>query len=566
MRRHGINVDRARGFLLIVAVLVLVVVALAVIALGNMTSADIRASAEHAQSEQAYYVALSGLERATRILLEPTLTSRVPCASLSGNAAVTNIAVGPGRFSVTAPGGAAVYPSPPAILNGNLTAAATVIPVNSVAGYSARGRIMIDTELIDYSGTSNAAAICGAAPCFVGAHRAMAGTSASAHATGTRLGQFQCDVQSAGGVPDLVNPHAERVLTQGTQLQEGWAVGAQGGVGSGQRPWFVRFRENTWAELTHASLNVNAWLNKVFMLSYADGWAVGNQSGGELIYHWTVTPAPGWTRMAVSAAIPNVNLQGLHCLDANSCWAVGATSGGNPVIIRWTGGPAWTYAAAVLPSPAVNAQLNSVWCNSANDCWAVGNQSGGEFIVRWTGGPRWTRMAVSGAIPNVNLWSVKCVAANDCWAVGAASGGNAVIIRWTGGPAWSYAAAVLPSPAVNAQLNSVSCVSASDCWAVGNTVGGNEVILRWTGGPRWVRVGPSGAIANTNLNAVTCVNSNDCWAVGNAWGGSEIILHWNGSAWTQLANSGAVSNRSLFSIDVVGAAQRAPAVRREVYP
>ncbi len=571
MRQPELNIKRARGFLLIVAVLVLVVIAVAIAALGNMTSADIRSSSGHAQSEQAYFVALSGLEGATRTVLEPTLSNRVPCASLSGNPAVTNVALGPGKFSAT--GGAAVYPSPPATLNGNLTAAASVIPVNSIAGYSASGRIMIDLELIDYSATSNLAATCGAAPCFVGAHRGMAGTAANAHATGTRVGQFECDVQSAGGVPDLVNAQAKRVLTQGTQLQEAWAVGAPGGVGSGQRPWFVRFRENTWAELTAASFNVNAQLNKVSMLSYADGWAVGNQSGGELIYHWTVTPAPGWARMAVSAAIPNVNLQGVHCLDANTCWAVGAASGGNVVIIRWTGGPTWSYPAlptsAPLPSPSINAQLNSVWCNSANDCWAVGNQSGGEFIARWTGGPRWTRMAVSAAIPNVNLWSVKCVAVNDCWAVGAASGGNVVIIRWTGGPAWSYPAlptsAPLPTPSVNAQLNSVFCNNANDCWAVGNNAAG-EVILRWTGGPRWVRVGPVVAIANTNLNAVTCVNAIDCWAVGNASGGSEIILHWDGSAWTQLANSGAVSNRNLFSIDVVGAAQRAPAARREVYP
>ncbi len=577
MRGREPGIRRARGFLLIVAVLLLVVVAVAVLALGNMISADIRAGVGHAQSEQAYFVAYSGLERATRTLLEPTLANRVPCASLNGNPAVTDVAAGPGKFSVRAPGGAAVYPSPPATLNGNLSATAGVIPVNSIAGYSARGRVMIDTESIDYSATSNAAASCGSAPCFVGAHRGMAGTSASTHTTGTRVGQFQCDVQSAGGVPDRVSPHAERVLTQGTQLQEAWAVGAPGGAG--QRPWFVRFRENTWADLTHTSFNVNAQLNKVAMLSYADGWAVGNQSGGELIYHWTVTPAPGWARMAVSGAIPNVNLQGVHCLDASSCWAVGAVAnigggGNNATIIRWTGGPAWTYPArsngAPLPSPAVNAQLNSVWCNSANDCWAVGNNATagvtGEVILRWTGGPRWTRMAVSGSIPNARLWSVKCIAANDCWAVGAASGGNAVIIRWTGGPAWSYSAAVLPTPAVNAQLNSVTCNSASDCWAVGNTVGGNEVILRWSGGPRWVRIGPSAAIANANLNAVSCVNAIDCWAVGNASGGRETMLHWDGSAWTQLADSASASNRNLFSVDVIGAAQRAPAARREVYP
>ena len=568
MRQIKLTIRRARGFLLIVAVLVLVVVAVAVLALGNMTSSDIRASTGHAQSEQAYYVALSGLESATRTLLEPTFANRVPCASLSGDAAVTNIAAGPGQFTVTAPSGAAVYPTTPATLNGNLTATAGVIPVNSVAGYSASGRIMIDTEAIDYTGTSNSAAICGSAPCFVGAQRGRAGTSASAHATGTRIGQFQCDVQSKGGVPDLVSPHAERVLTQGTQLQEGWAVGAAAGVG--KRPWFVRFRENTWAELTDASFTDNATLNKVSMLSYADGWAVGNNSAGELIYHWTVTPTPGWTRMAPSAAIPNVNLQGVHCVDANTCWAVGAASGGNATILQWTGTAPWFYPSAAtlapLLSPSVNAQLNSVWCNSASDCWAVGNNSGGEFIARWLGGPRWTRMAVSGSIPNVNLWSVKCVATNDCWAVGAASGGNVVILRWIGGPAWSYAAAILPSPAINAQLNSVTCVSANDCWAVGNADAAGEVILRWTGGPRWVRIGPSAAIPDTTLMAVSCVNTNDCWAVGNVFGGYETILHWDGSAWTRLAANASVSNANLTSVDVVGAEQHAPTARRETYP
>jgi hypothetical protein len=576
MRQPELNIKRARGFLLIVAIFVLVVIAVAIAALGNMTSADIRASSGHAQSEQAYFVALSGLEVATRTLLEPTLPNRVPCASLSGDPAVTNVAVGPGKFSAT--GGAAVYPSPPATLNGNLTAAATVIPVNSIVGYSASGRIMIDLELIDYSATSNVAATCGAAPCFVGARRGSAGTAANAHATGTRVGQFECDVQSAGGVPDLVNAQAKRILTQGTQLHEAWAVGAFGGVGSGQRPWFVRFRENTWAELTDASLTVNEQLNKVSMLSYADGWAVGNNApGGEVIYHWTVTPAPGWARMALSAAIPDVNLQGVHCVDANTCWAVGAAFGGNVVIIRWTGGPAWLYPAlatsAPLPTPSIDEQLNSIWCNSANDCWAVGNAAAagviGEVILQWTGAARWTRMAPA-AIPNVNLWSVNCVAANDCWAVGVANGGNVVIIRWTGGPAWSYPAlatsAPLPSPSINVRLNSVFCNNANDCWAVGNFDALGEVILRWTGGPRWVRIAPSPAIANTNLNAVTCVNTIDCWAVGNLSGGSEIILHWDGSTWTQLANSALVSNRNLLSIDVIGAAQRAPAARREVYP
>lgn len=183
-------------------------------------------------------------------------------------------------------------------------------------------------------------------------------------------------------------------------------------------------------------------------------------------------------------------------------------------------------------------------------------------------------MALSAAIPNVNLFSVKCTASNNCWAVGASAnvgggGLNATLIQWTGGPAWLYPAASnaapLPSPNVNAALNAVYCVSANDCWAVGNVAAG-EVILRWTGGPRWVRVGPSAAIPDTNLNSVSCVNSNDCWAVGNSAGGSETILHWDGSAWTELPASASVANRSLLSVDAVGALQRAPSARRETYP
>ncbi len=575
---------RERGFLLVVAVVVLVVVALALVALGNMTSADIRASSGHAQSEQAYFVAFSGLERATRVLLEPTFANRVSCANLSGDASVTNIALGPGQFTVTAPSGAAVYPSPPATLNGNLTAVAAVIPVSSVAGYSARGRILIDTEAIDYSATSNVAATCGTAPCFTGAQRGMAGTAATAHATGTRVGQYQCDVQSLGGVPTLAGAQGERLLAQGTQLHEAWAVGAPGIAGSGQRPWFVRMRENAWADLTDPSFAVNAQLNKVFMLSYADGWAVGNASGGEVIYRWSVTPAPGWTRVGPVAAVPDVNLQEIHCVDANTCWAVGAAvavggGGTNATFIQWTGGPAWTYPVssnnAPLLTPVVNTQLNAVRCVSANDCWAVGNASGGELIARWTGGPRWTRMAVSAAIPNVNLFSVKCTATNNCWAVGAAAnvgggGNNVTLIQWTGGPAWNYPAASnaapLPTPTINTQLNAVFCNSASDCWAVGNVDAAGEVILRWTGGPRWVRVAPSGAVPNTNLNSVSCINAIDCWAVGNSAGGSETILHWDGSNWTELPASPNVANRNLMSVDAVGAAQHAPSARREVYP
>jgi type II secretory pathway component PulK len=61
MRQPELKFKRARGFLLIVAILVLVVIAVAIAAMGNMISADVRSSSGHAQSEQAYFAATSGV-------------------------------------------------------------------------------------------------------------------------------------------------------------------------------------------------------------------------------------------------------------------------------------------------------------------------------------------------------------------------------------------------------------------------------------------------------------------------------------------------------------------------
>src|SRR5450759_5439744 len=95
MRQPELKIKRARGFLLIVAILVLVVIAVAIAAMANMTSADIRSSSGHAQSEQAYFVAVSGLEVATREFANGTA-----CASLTfPGGAIASTQVGTGTFA-----------------------------------------------------------------------------------------------------------------------------------------------------------------------------------------------------------------------------------------------------------------------------------------------------------------------------------------------------------------------------------------------------------------------------------------------------------------------------------
>lgn len=187
MRQPELNIKRERGFLLIVAILVLVVIAVAIAAMANMTSADIRSSSGHAQSEQAYFVAYSGLERASY-----RFGAGVACASL----AETGITVGNGTFDISA----TAYRSSAA----NATVAnATdqMVTVSDTSTYAPHGRARIRTaaftaiEEIHYSGKT--------AFSFTGVTRGVAGTTAIAH-TAETVYQDQCLVHATGRVGNSV--------------------------------------------------------------------------------------------------------------------------------------------------------------------------------------------------------------------------------------------------------------------------------------------------------------------------------------------------------------------------
>ena len=124
----------------------------------------------------------------------------------------------------------------------------------------------------------------------------------------------------------------------------------------------------------------------LFASSCVDGsdcWAVGAMVGtagdgspkGTLTEHWdgmgwSIVPSP--TPLGASGAL----LQGVSCVSSSSCVAVGVTTDQNgenvaSLIEHWDGS-AWT----VQPSAATGQvfdQLDAVHCLGVNDCWAVGN-------------------------------------------------------------------------------------------------------------------------------------------------------------------------------------------------
>ncbi|MDO8705843.1 MAG: hypothetical protein Q7J84_12945 [Sulfuricaulis sp.] len=494
-----------RGFLLITAVILIVVVALLATVITFLTAGNVLSSAGHANSAKALFIAESGIERGIRALVSPVLTERVGCADVTDNVNLTNIAFGEGRFTLT--GGAASYPNNANnTLKAGIGIADVVIPLNDLAGFTTTGgRVLIDREAIDYRGVSSNTAICGGAaltPCLVGAQRGRDGTAATTHASSTRVGQFQCNLQSQGGVPDMAGSSNRRTLRTGVQVQEGWAVGNLGGSAT---------TEN---------------LNAIHCTSSSNCWGVADNG---VVVYWNGST---WTQDPFVAA---ENLNGVHCFDANNCIAVGD----NGTILRYNSG-AWGSEA----SP-VTSNLNGVYCTSATNCWAVGdtyNPPGPpptqEAILQRTAGG-WSLLAASGTIPNENLNGIHCFNANNCIAVG----DNGTILSYSFPPGnWSNVA----SP-VTSNINSVYCTAATSCWAVADTYNPpgppptQEAILRWNGGA-WTLLADSGLVPSENLNSIYCLDASNCFAAGD----NGTLLRWNGVNWSDV--SGGVTTENMNGI------------------
>src|SRR3990172_7873266 len=476
--KNGVSIIAAVFIIVILAFMGVIFVTL--IGTGSFTSVN------EMQSAQALYVAEGGLESAVISLNTSTLGNRIACANVTGDANLTDEPLGQGQFRVTSDAGAPFYPANAATLAaGGINSTDTTINTNAApAGYASSGRIMIDRELIDYSGISGSS--------FVGAVRGRDGTTAVSHAKNTRVGQYQCGVTSEGGITTVAAPTARRTVKEGIQLQEGWAAGG-GGLPTDN-------------------------LNSVYCTSATDCWAVGD--AGTIIY-WNGT---SWS----SITSPTTqNLNEVYCTNANNCWAVGQNNGNDFTFVQWDGA-AWT---SQLLTDAVNVQdLNGVYCIAANDCWAVGSRNGNNFTFVRRTGAGWAAQPLTDAANRQNLNDVYCIATtNDCWAVGDLNGNNFTFVRRTGA---GWAAQPLTDAANRQNLNDVYCIATTnDCWAVGSRNGNNFTFVRRTGAG-WAAQPLTDAANRENLNDVYCIaTTNDCWAVGDLNGNNFTFVRRTGAGW-----------------------------------
>ncbi|MGP8161660.1 MAG: hypothetical protein ACLQGJ_10675 [Candidatus Dormibacteria bacterium] len=300
------------------------------------------------------------------------------------------------------------------------------------------------------------------------------------------------------------------------------------------------------------------------------------------------TPAPAGPREFPVGAGTSTSLQGVTCVGANDCWAVGwstsETTGYPQAMIAEDTGIGWEVVSSPAPSGSVSSQLDGVACAGSGDCWAVGSYWQGAQaatgislpLIEQDTGSGWK--VVPGPSPAVgeasSLNGVTCLGAGGCWAVGYSSGAGSpgaasqTLIEQNTGSGWNIVSSPDPSSTGDGgQLAGVSCVSAAGCWAVGywDAVNGvpRTLIEQYAGGG-WSIVSSPGPSPSPNqsggagsiLLGVTCAGGSGCWAVGYSNGSKGttegLVEEYGASGWSIVPSSTPAAQ--LLSVACAGAA------------
>lgn len=218
-----------KGASIIAIIAIMLILAVMGVALVSLVTTGSDISVNQLQSEQALYVAEAGMEKAVFELKNGTACN----ALLSGS-------IGAGAFTITG------TPSTNSIaLFANITAADTVIPVNSTAGFASHGRIRIENEDINYASLSTSCAPFAPPACFTGAQRGVAGSVAAAHNTGAGVNtaQDECFIKSTG----TISTNAQRMVERAVQNPGAMMVYSKENPAADRDvPFFMRWDGTNW--------------------------------------------------------------------------------------------------------------------------------------------------------------------------------------------------------------------------------------------------------------------------------------------------------------------------------
>lgn len=240
---------------------------------------------------------------------------------------------------------------------------------------------------------------------------------------------------------------------------------------------------------------------------------------------WKLETPAAW-QQATYSWWPN----SIDCVSTSTCWLAGQTANStqNPeVAVTTDAGTDWTtFSDLPTVTPDSNGDtyaLNGISCVSADSCVAVGGINGGAgpatVISTTNGGTSWS-LSTAPALSSVqDFFSVSCVAGPSgstevaCHAAGAAleAAGPVELQSEDGGNTWSG----LQTFDVTGWLNSISCANLRHCWAASS---GTTVALAGTsdGGKSWSTVTSD---TSNEDGSVSCATADFCVATtdGGLW-------------------------------------------------
>lgn len=413
-----------RGALLIVAVVLILVIAVLVLSLSFMAVSNLGASGGHLSSAQALYIAESGIESALQRLHRPGLG----CISGASSVGETGMLVGQGKYTTIA----TTFATSSHTVTSAMNVVGTIVPVTApITDFAPHGRVLIQFEEIDYSGTSTSATVCGTAPCLTGARRGAAGTTAAAHAVGVGVNQNLCLIRSTGTANTAVRVAERTIHSPDAMIVYSSALAAA--AGSTDTPGYRIWNQLTpsWggefrATPVTAGTQIRHMVIK-FARTRSEAILGTLSSNGQI--HVQVWNGFVWGPIQLLANVGGGNsaFRGFDiAYETGSDRAIvvyNNANNRNPAYRIWSGGPAWSAAVAlnVATELGVNYPTTGapIWIDLArnplranNEIVMITQDNNLEVTgVRWNG-TRWVAMGALG------VWAT--TDSNDQMAIGVA--------------------------------------------------------------------------------------------------------------------------------------------------
>jgi hypothetical protein len=186
---------------------------------------------------------------------------------------------------------------------------------------------------------------------------------------------------------------------------------------------------------------------------------------------WQIQPAPTPTSATSS------ELSAVSCTAADTCTAVGSFTDSSgqtvPLAERWSGA-SWTVESTPVPAGATRgSDLQGVSCVAASVCTAVGSDTNADDVVtslvEVASGSSWgIQSSPNGSGTESELTGVSCRSTKACTAVGFAGAAGPIVTlaeAWDG-TTWTTQPTPNPPAAPVSELSGVSC-TVSTCIAAG---------------------------------------------------------------------------------------------------